>query len=135
MSRYRDSSCTFFSRDREDNCALVVMPLGRVLTNILHRYLSPWLSPSAAGCSSPSMPFIVLCLLLSCSRLFSPSVLCRLAIFYLVVPLISSLSLVALCAAFVPPIVLHFCYMSDPSPLLFQCVIFNANYLCSLADL
>ena len=40
------------------------------------------------------MPSIVLCLLLSCSRWFPPSLLCRLAIFCLVVPLISSLSLV-----------------------------------------
>ena len=38
---------------------------------------------------------IVFCLLLSCSRWFPPSLLCYLAIFYVVIPLISSLSLVA----------------------------------------
>ena len=58
-------------------------------------HLSPSLYPSIAGCSPPSMPPIVLCLLLSCSRWFPPSLLCRLAIFWLVVLLISSLSLVA----------------------------------------
>ena len=31
--------------------------------------------------------------------------------------------------AFGPPIVLHSCYMSGPSPLLFQCVFYNINYL------
>ena len=41
------------------------------------------------------MPSIVLCLLLSCSGWFPPSLLYRLAIFYLIVPLISSLSLAA----------------------------------------
>ena len=51
--------------------------------------------PSTAGCSPPSMSSIVLCLLLSCSRWFPPSLLCRLAIFYMAVLLISSLSLVA----------------------------------------
>ena len=68
-------------------------------------HLSPGPCPSAAGCSPPpppptpppssNPPSIVLCLLLSCSRWFPPSLLCRLAIFYLVFPLISSLSLVA----------------------------------------
>ena len=58
-------------------------------------HLSPRLCPSTAGCSPPSMSSIVFCLLLSCSRWFPPYLLCRLAIFYLAVPLISSLSLVA----------------------------------------
>ena len=43
----------------------------------------------------PSMSSIVVCLLLSCSWWFPPSLLCRLAIFCVVVLLISSLSLVA----------------------------------------
>ena len=34
-------------------------------------------------------------------------------------------------AAFGPPIVLHSCYMPSPSPLLFQCVFYNVNNLCS----
>ena len=36
-----------------------------------------------------------------------------------------------LCAAFSPPIVLHPCYMTGPFPLLFQCVFYDINYLCS----
>ena len=53
------------------------------------------LCPSTAGCSPPSMSSIVVCLLLSLSRWFPPSLLCHLAIFCLVV-----LSLVAtLCSA------------------------------------
>ena len=58
-------------------------------------HLSPRLCPSTAGCIPPSMPSFVLCLLLSCSSWFLPSLLCRLAIFCLVISLISSLSLVA----------------------------------------
>ena len=58
-------------------------------------FLLPRLYQSTPGCNTPSVSSIVLCLLLSCSRWFPPSLLCRLAIFYLVVPLISSLSLVA----------------------------------------
>ena len=58
-------------------------------------FLSPRLCPSTAGCSPPPMSSTVLCLLLSSSRWFLPSVLCRLAIFCLVGLLISSLSLVA----------------------------------------
>ena len=50
--------------------------------------------PPTAGCSAPSLPPIVLCLLLSCSRWFQPPLLCRLAIFCLGVPVITSLSLV-----------------------------------------
>ena len=37
------------------------------------------------------------------------------------------------CAAFGPPVVLHSCYVSGPSPLLFQCVFYNVNYLCSVS--
>ena len=58
-------------------------------------HLSPRLCPSTAGCSPPSMSSVVFCLLLSSSRWFPPSLLCRLAIFCLVVLLISSLFLVA----------------------------------------
>ena len=36
-------------------------------------HLSPRSCPSTAGCSPPSMPSIVLCLLLSCSRWCPPS--------------------------------------------------------------
>ena len=67
----------------------------RPLSSVSCFHLSPRFCPSAAGCSPPSMPSIVLRLLLSCSRWFPPSLLGRLAIFCLVVLLISSLSLVA----------------------------------------
>ena len=82
-------------------------------------HLSPWFSPSAVECSPPSMPSVVFCLLLSFSRWFPPSLLCRLAIFCLVVPLISSLSLVAtLCSVqsiycppfFIPPVHVQSCF-------------------------
>ena len=73
---------------------------------------SPRLCSSTAGCSLPSMPCIVFCLFLSCTRLFPPSMQCHLAIFFLVVPLISSPPLVAINT----PIVLHSCYMSGPFP-------------------
>ena len=53
------------------------------------------LCPSTAGCSPLSVTSIVVCLLLSWSSWFAPALLCRLAIFCLVVLLISSLSLVA----------------------------------------
>ena len=76
-----------------------------------HRFhLSPRLYPSTAGRSPPSMSSIVFCLLLSCSRWFPPPLLC-LAIFCLVVLLISSLSLVAtLCSVWptdCPSFLLH----------------------------
>ena len=58
-------------------------------------HISPRHCPTTAGCSPQSMSSIVFCLLLSCSRRFPPSLLCRLAIFCLVVLLISSHSLVA----------------------------------------
>ena len=90
--------------------------------------LSPRLCPSTARCSPPSVSSIVLCLLPSWSRWFPPSLLCRLAIFCLVVLLISSLSLVASPCSVWPT------YMSGPSPLLFQCVFYNVNYLCSFPD-
>ena len=57
--------------------------------------LSPRLCPSTAGRSPPSVSSFVFCLLLSWSRWFPPSLVCRLSIFCLVVLLISSLSLVA----------------------------------------
>ena len=74
--------------------------------------------PSTAGCSPPSMSSIVPCLLISHSSWFPPSLLRRLAIFYLIVPLISSLSLVAtLCSGsctYYPSLLLsahlHFCF-------------------------
>ena len=63
-------------------------------------HLSPRLCPSTQDVAPPpsSTPINVFhCpLLLSCSRWFPPSWLCRLAIPYLLVPLISSLSLIAL---------------------------------------
>ena len=39
-----------------------------------------------------------------------------------------------LCAPFGPPIVLHSCYMTGPFPLLFPCVFYDINYLCSFPD-
>ena len=100
-----------------------------------HLYVSPGLQPSAIfvhPLQGVAMPCIVLCLLLTCTRYFSPSLLCRLAIFYLVVPLISFLYVVAaLCSvwsAYCP----QSCYMSGPFSLLFQCVLHNVNYLISM---
>ena len=58
-------------------------------------HLSPRLCLSTAGYSLPPMLSFVFCLLLSCPRWFSPSMLCRFAVFALVVPLMSALSLVA----------------------------------------
>ena len=95
-------------------------------------HLPPRLCPSTVGCSPPSMPSIVLCLLLSCSRWFPPSLLCRLAIFCLVVPLISFLSLVATVQRLVHllsfildicPAPLHFCF-SDYSVISIIFVLF-----------
>ena len=40
-----------------------------------------------------------------------------------------------LCSVFGATIVLHSCYMSGPSPLLFQCVFYNVSYLSSFPDL
>ena len=57
-------------------------------------HLSSRLCPSTAGCSPPSMSSIVLWQVFSCSRWFPPTLLRHLAIFCLLVPLISSLSLV-----------------------------------------
>ena len=84
-------------------------------------HLSSRLCPSTAGCSPPSMS--VLCLLLLCSRWFPPSLLCRLGVFYLVFPNISSLSLVAtLCSVY--STLLSFIFaMCLALPLLFQCIM------------
>ena len=125
-------------------------------------HISPRLCPFTAGCSPPSMSSIVFCLLLSCFTfqlgfvhplqdaafhqcLQLSSVCCfpvpggSLLPCYVVLPSStwSSLDLFPLpfCAAFGPPIVLHFCYMSSPSLLLFQCVFYNVNYVCSFPDL
>ena len=84
-------------------------------------HISPRLCPSTTGCSPPSMPSIDVCLLLFYSRWFPSSLLCRLVIFSMVVPLISSLSLVAtLCSVwstycpsfllYVWPIFFQFCF-------------------------
>ena len=89
--------------------------------------------PSTTGCSAPSMPSIVLCLLLSCFRWFSPSFAMSSYHFLLGCP--SSLILVATVCIVCPPIVLHSYYTSGPSPLLFQCVFCNVDYLCSFPDL
>ena len=60
------------------------------LTNSMIVFIfSPRLCPSTTGCSTPLMPSIVPCLLLSCSGWFPPSLLCCLAIFYMVVPFVS----------------------------------------------
>ena len=66
-----------------------------------------------SGPSRPSMPLIVFGLLLSYSRRFPPPLLCRLAIFYFVVPLISFLSLVATLLSFILAVWLahfNFCF-------------------------
>ena len=80
------------------------------------------LCPSTAGCSPPSMSSIVVCLLLSWSRWFPPSLLssCHLLLGRPLdlFPLLGCYS-----AAFGPPIVLHSCYiMTGQFQLLLQCV-------------
>ena len=72
---------------------LLRQALGRAVIFTFH--LSLRLCPSTVGCSRPPVPSVISCLLFSYSRSFSPSLLCRLAIFFLVVPLIPSLSLAA----------------------------------------
>ena len=82
------------------------------------------LCPSTAGCSPPSMSSIVVCLLLSWSRWFPAFLLCHLAIFCLVIPLISSFSLVAtLCSV---------CSTYCPSFLLYHRPIFTFVSVCIL---
>ena len=118
-------------------------------------HLSPRLCPSTAVCSPPSMPSIVLCLLLSCftfhlgfvhplqyvalHQCLPLSSVCCFPVpggsplpCYVILPSCAwsfSWSLpspwLPLCAAFGPLIVLHSCYMSGPSLLLFQCVFYN----------
>ena len=110
-------------------------PLCGILSTTLSTFhLSPRLCPPTAGCSPPPMPPIVLC----CFPVPGGSLLpC-----YIVLPsstwsspwFLPSLWS-PLCAAFAPPIVLHSCYMSGPSPLSFQCVFFNVRFLCSFPDL
>ena len=92
----------------------------------------PRLFPFTAGCSPLSMPPIVLCWLPSCSRWFNPSLLCRLALFYMVVLLISSLSLVAnLCSVwstYCPPFLLYVQSCYTPYSYNYQ----PADILCQL---
>ena len=80
------------------------------------------------------------CLPLS-SVFCSPNSGGSLLLYYVVLPSsawLSSWSLpypwLPLCAAFGPPIVLHFYYMTGPFPLLFQCVFYDINYFCSFPD-
>ena len=47
----------------------------------------------------------------------------------------SSFFMVVTLCSVCPPIVLHSCYVFGPSPLLFQCVFCNVDYLCSFPDL
>ena len=95
------------------------LPLSSVCCFIFH--LSPRLCSSTAGCSPLSMSSIVLCLLLSCFMWFPPSLFCRLAIFCIVVLLISSLSLVvtpcSVWSAYCPSFSLYV----RPISTLFQC--------------
>ena len=93
-------------------------------------HLSPRLCPSTAGCGPPSMSSFAFCLLPSCSRWFSASLLCCLVSFYVVILLISSLSMVdTVCsAAFGPPIVLHSCYMLRPGGNVGQLVTLAALF-------
>ena len=127
-------------------------------------HLSPRLCPSTAGCSPPSVSSIVFCLLLSCFTfhlgfvhplqdvalhqcLPLSSVFCStvpggsLLPCYVVLPSSAWSSpwsppspWLPLCAAFGPPIVLHSCSVSGPSPLLFLCVFCYVNYFCSFPD-
>ena len=74
-------------------CCLIMN--GDFRTVLISCSLSLRLCPCAAGCSPPSMPSIVVCLMLSFSRWFPSPLPYHRAIFYLVVLLIFSLSLVA----------------------------------------
>ena len=91
-------------------------------------HFSPKLCASTSGCSPPSTPSVVVCLLLPCSRWFPSSLLCRLAIFYVVVPLIFSLSLVAtLCSVwstYCPSFLLYVRPISMPGPFSIMTTIF-----------
>ena len=95
------------------------------------------LCPSTAGCSPPSVSSIVVCLLLSLSRWFPPSLLRHLAIFCLVDLLISSLSFIATlcsiwstyCPSFLPydwPN-FHFCFRV-------YSMKYDISYLCCFPD-
>ena len=67
---------------------------------------------------------IAFCLLLSCSRWFPPSLLCRLAIFCMVVLLISSLSLVAtLCSVWSTYCPLVLLYVQPISTFVSVCIL------------
>ena len=107
------------------------------------RLLKSSSSSSTAACSPPSMSSIV-CLLLSSSRWFTP-LLCRLAIFRLAVPLISSLSLVAsLCSVwstYCPSFLLYdrpistfvsVCILWYQLSLFFSWFLSTASYLVAL---
>ena len=80
-------------------------------------HLSPRRCPSTAGCCPPSVPSIIFCLFQAV-----PSLLCRLAIFCFVVPLISSLSLVVSLEVF--PWFLFLCVFVCLLLLLFFLLLF-----------
>ena len=105
-------------------------------------HLSPTLCPSTAGCRCRPLalhqflPLSSNAFLFHC--VFPTSLLCRLAIFCLIVPMISSLSLMPLCAAFGLSV---YCssFLLKVRPFLFQCVSYNSNIVrcrfCSFLDL
>ena len=97
-------------------------------------HLSPRLCPSTAGCSPPSMSPIVLCLLLYCFRWFPPSFLCHLAIFCIVVLLISSLSLVAaLCSVWSTYCPSFLLYVQPISTFVSVCILeMTTVFVCFL---
>ena len=101
----RKGETHFRDKERERECVCVCVCVWerereRERSDHLSHLISSRLCPSTAGCSPPSMSSIFVCLLLSSSRWFPPSLLCHLAIFCLVVLSSSSLSLAAtLCIA------------------------------------
>ena len=85
-------------------------------------HLSRRLCPSAAGCSPPSMPSIVLCCFPVPGGSFLALLSCHLLLRR---PFDLFLLIDCHCAAFSPPTVLDFCCVSGPFPLLFHCVFYN----------
>ena len=95
VSRY-NQNCS--PKEKFHRCMQVSVVMANNFPPVLSSYLSHFSCRrclSTAGCNPPTVPSVVLCWLLFCSRWFPPSLLHCLAIICLVVLLIFSLSLVA----------------------------------------
>ena len=107
---------------------------GILLETLLH-FTSVSLCPSTTGCSPPSMPSVVVCLMLSCSRRFPPSLLCRFATFCLVVLLIFSLSCVAILYNACTYVIFHSCYMFSHFNFCFSMSAMKSDMFVLFSDL